>query len=383
VKVVVFGLSISSSWGNGHATLWRALCRALARRGHHTVFFERDVPYYAAHRDALAVEGVELVLYDDLAQVKRKAEQELADADVGLVTSYCPDAVAASALVAEHARVSVFYDLDTPVTLDGLRRGDAVPYIGPRGLGDFDLVLSFTGGEALTALRETLGAKRVAPLYGSVDPAVHHPVAPLDRYRGALSYLGTYAEDRQRMLERLLVEPARARPELRFVIGGAAYPHDFPWTPNIFFVQHLAPAEHPAFFCSSPLTLNVTRRAMAEMGWCPSGRLFEAAACGTAILSDHWDGIERFFTPGVEILVARDGADALAALDRSDEELTRIGRAARERALGEHTADHRAIDFERALELVGETRERSATGAPMLQVPSASGGEWGDGVVEA
>ena len=383
MKVVVFGLSISSSWGNGHATLWRALCRALAARGHRVVFFERDVPYYAAHRDALAVEGVELVLYDDLAHVRKKAEQELADCDVGLVTSYCPDAVAVSALVAEHAPVSVFYDLDTPVTLDGLRRGGAVPYIGPRGLGDFDLVLSFTGGEALTALRETLGARRVAPLYGSVDPAVHHPVAPLDRSRGALSYLGTYAEDRQRMLELLLVDSARARPELRFVIGGAAYPHDFPWAPNIFFVQHLPPAEHPAFFCSSPLTLNVTRRAMAEMGWCPSGRLFEAAACGTAILSDHWEGIEQFFTPGVEILVARDGADALAALDRSDEELARIGRAARERALGEHTADHRAIDFERALELVGDTSERSATAAAMPNLRSAPGGEWGGGVVEA
>jgi spore maturation protein CgeB len=351
VKLVVFGLSISSSWGNGHATLWRALCRALARRGHHTVFFERDVPYYAAHRDALAVEGVELVLYDDLAQIAKRAEEELRAADVGMVTSYCPDAIPATALVAGNARTSVFYDLDTPVTLDGLRRGDAVSYIGPRGLGDFDLVLSFTGGEALTALQSTLGARRVAPLYGSVDPAVHHPVPPVDRYRSALSYLGTYAEDRQRMLEALLLGPARLRPEMRFIIGGAAYPHDFPWLANLFFVRHLPPAEHPAFFSSSPITLNVTRRAMAEMGYCPSGRLFEAAACGTAILSDRWEGIERFFTPGEELLVARTTEEALGALDRSDEELSRIGRAARERALGEHTADHRAIDLERALEL--------------------------------
>lgn len=378
MKVVVFGLSISSSWGNGHATLWRALCRALARRGHQTVFFERDVPYYAAHRDMLAMEGVELVLYDDLAHVRKRAEHELAGADVGLVTSYCPDAIAASALVAEHAPVSVFYDLDTPVTLDGLRHGGAVPYIGPRGLVDFDLVLSFTGGEALTALRETLGAKRVAPLYGSVDPAVHHPVPPVDRYRGALSYLGTYAEDRQQMLELLMLGPARARPEMRFIIGGAAYPHDFPWVPNVFFVQHLPPAEHPAFFSSSPITLNVTRRAMAEMGYCPSGRLFEAAACGTAILSDHWAGIEQFFTPGTELLVARDGTDALAALDRGDAELSRIGRAARERALGEHTADHRAVDFERALELVGAPASRPADAPSMLHVPSGPSGGWSD-----
>ena len=349
MKLVVFGLSISSSWGNGHATLWRALCRALARRGHRTVFFERDVPYYAAHRDLLALEGVELVLYDDLSRIRARAEHELADADVGMVTSYCPDAVTASTLVAEHARMSVFYDLDTPVTLDGLRRG-TVSYIGPRGLRDFDLVLSFTGGGALTALRDTLGAKLVAPLYGSVDPSVHHPMAPVERYRGALSYLGTYAEDRQLMLEQLLLEPARARPDLRFVIGGAAYPHDFPWLPNVFFVRHLPPSEHPEFFCSSPLTLNVTRRAMAEMGFCPSGRLFEAASCGVPILSDCWEGLETFFTPDVEILIARDAEDTLRALERSPEELRRIADAARERTLAEHTADRRAQELEAVLE---------------------------------
>ncbi|MES2522088.1 MAG: glycosyltransferase [Gemmatimonadota bacterium] len=352
MKLVVFGLSISSSWGNGHATLWRALCRALARRGHHTVFFERDVSYYAAHRDMLAMHGVDLVLYGDLDGIRTRAVHELASADVGMVTSYCPDAVAASALVSEHAATSVFYDLDTPVTLDGLRRGSTVPYIGERGLQDFDLVLSFTGGEALTTLRETLGARRVAPLYGSVDPSVHHPVAPVEQYRGLLSYLGTYAEDRQEMLVKLFLDPARAMSDERFIIGGAKYPHDFPWAPNVFFVQHLPPSEHPAFFCSSKLTLNITRQAMAAMGYCPSGRLFEAAACGTPILSDYWDGIAPFFTPGAELLVARDTADALAALELTDEELHRIGRAARDRTLTEHTADNRALDLERALELV-------------------------------
>ena len=378
--MVVFGLSISSSWGNGHATLWRALCRALARRGHHTVFFERDVPYYAAHRDLLALDGVELVLYDDLARIRARAEQELRDSDVGMVTSYCPDAIEASALVAEHAPTSVFYDLDTPVTLDGLRRGGEVSYIGPRGLGDFDLVLSFTGGDALTALRDTLGAQRVAPLYGSVDPTVHHPVAPVDRYRGALSYLGTYAEDRQQALETLLLEPARARPERRFIIGGAAYPPEFPWVPNVFFVRHLPPAEHPAFFSSSPLTLNVTRRAMAEMGYCPSGRLFEAAACGTAILSDHWAGIEQFFTPGEELLVARTAEDALAALDRSDDELARVGRAARDRALGEHTADHRAMDLEIALELARHAPDDGASDTHRDHTVAV--GEWSTDTME-
>jgi spore maturation protein CgeB len=350
VRIVVFGLTISSSWGNGHATLWRGLCRALARRGHRVVFFERDVPYYAANRDLTDVPGGELVLFSEWQDVRGRAEREVAAADVAIVTSYCPDGLAATELVLAAPRASrVFYDLDTPVTLSRLSAGESVGYIGPGGLSGFDLVLSYTGGAALDQLRTRLGARRVAPLYGHVDPEVHRPAEPLDRFRADLSYLGTYAEDRQAALEALFVHPARLRPERRFLIGGAQYPKDFPWTDNIFFVRHLPPPEHPAFFSSSRLTLNVTRRAMAEMGWCPSGRLFEAAACGTAILSDWWDGFDAFFVPGEEILVARTTEDAVAAIDLTDAELKRIAAAARERTLAEHTSDNRAEALEAAL----------------------------------
>src|ERR1051326_64396 len=170
MKFVIFGLTISSSWGNGHATLWRGLCGALARRGHRIAFFERNVPYYAAHRDLSEFAGGRLVLYPEWSAALSEARRQLPRADVALVTSYCPDGVAAAELAGETAALSVFYDLDTPVTLDELERGRPVEYIGARGLKDFDLVLSFTGGGALDALRERLGARRVAPLYGSVDP---------------------------------------------------------------------------------------------------------------------------------------------------------------------------------------------------------------------
>jgi spore maturation protein CgeB len=351
VRIVVFGLSISSSWGNGHATLWRGLCRALRPRGHRVVFFERDVPYYAAHRDATELEGCELVLYSDWASARERAARELAAADVGMVTSYCPDAhPAAEAVLASRAWRRVFYDLDTPVTLDHVRAGREVPYVPRRGLADFDLVLSYTGGRALVELRERLGARAVAPLYGSVDPDAHEPVAPVERYRADLSYLGTYAEDRQAALDRLFVETARRTPQRRFLIAGAQYPAAFPWTANIAFVRHLPPSEHKAFYSSSRLTLNVTRRAMAEMGHCPSGRLFEAAACGAPILSDEWEGLERFFRPGAEILTARGTVDATDALALSDAVLARVSRAARQRTLEEHTAARRAVDLERALE---------------------------------
>jgi spore maturation protein CgeB len=343
MKLVVFGLTLSSSWGNGHATLWRGLCRALARQGHRVVFFERDVPYYAAQRDLWSLDGTDLVLYPDWDDVLPRARREVADADAAMVTSYCPDGLAATDLVLDaQGPLRVFYDLDTPVTLARLDAGEPVPYIGPRGLGGFDRVLSYTGGAALTALRERLGARHAAPLYGSVDPETHRLADPQPVYQGDLSYLGTYAADRQGVLDRLFLEPARRLPGRRFVLAGAQYPADFPWAPNVWFVRHLPPADHPAFFSSSPLTLNVTRADMARMGWCPSGRLFEAAACGTASLSDTWEGLDAFFEPGREILLAGSTDEALDALTLPREEIARIARAARERTLAEHTADHRA-----------------------------------------
>ncbi|HEY0832323.1 MAG TPA: glycosyltransferase [Azospirillum sp.] len=355
MKFVVFGLTISSSWGNGHATLWRGLAKALAGRGHRVVFFERDVPYYAEHRDVWDIPGGELILYRDWDTVAPEAERQAADADVAFVTSYCPDGVAASALVlGSTARRSVFYDLDTPVTLARLRAGERPAYLPKEGLGGFDLVLSYTGGPALDELKSRLGARVVAPLYGWVDPEVHKPTAAVETYMGDLSYLGTYAEDRQEALDRLFIEPARRLTRRRFVIGGAQYPDSFPWTPNIFFVRHLPPAEHPAFFRSSTLTLNVTRDAMKRMGWSPSGRLFEAAACGVPIITDAWDGLDAFFEPGREILVAKDTDDVTTALSLPRDHLARMARRARERTLAQHTAERRIADLRNALELAGK-----------------------------
>jgi spore maturation protein CgeB len=346
MKIVVFGLTISSSWGNGHATLWRGLARALTGLGWRFTFFERDVPYYAMNRDLHRIEGGELILYSDWDAVRARAQEEAGASDIAIVTSYCPDGISASDLVLSAAPgLTVFYDLDTPVTLSRLGRGESLPYIGPQGLAGFDLVLSYTGGAALTELQTRLGARRVAPLFGHVDPDVHRPAPAAPQYAADLSYLGTYAEDRQAALETLFVEAARQRPQSRFVIGGAQYPTDFPWADNIFFVRHLPPSEHPAFFASSRLTLNVTRRDMALMGWCPSGRLFEAAACGTALISDDWEGLGSFYKPGTEILIAHGTRDTLAALDLSDAETKRLASAARDRTLSEHTSAARAAEL--------------------------------------
>jgi spore maturation protein CgeB len=366
MRFVIFGLTVSSSWGNGHATLWRGLARALARRGHHIVFFERDVPYYAANRDLTEIPGGELVLYEHWRDVLPRARRELAAADVAMVTSYCPDGVAATSLIGDEgsrAR-SVFYDMDTPVTLENVRAGNEVAYLGPRGLRDFDLVLSYTGGPSLDELRVLLGARRVHTLYGHVDPAVHHRVPPRDNYVCSLSYLGTYAADRQAALEELFIVPARRLPRHDFVIGGAQYPAAFPWTPNIRFVRHMPPPEHPAFFSSSRFTLNVTRRAMAENGWCPSGRLFEAAACGTPVITDAWPGLEEFFVPGRELIVARTTEDTVAALELDDAQVARIAAAARERVLADHTSDRRAEQLEALLARSGEPDDEPELSEP-------------------
>ncbi len=348
MKIAIFGLALSSSWGNGHATLWRGLLRALAELGHRAVFFEKDVPYYAEHRDPWPrPDAVELALYRSLDEDWPWMLRTLRDADAAIVTSYCPEgALVCARVLAAGIPFTCFYDLDTPVTLDALARGETVDYLPADGLGGFDLVLSYTGGRALEALRTRFGARAVAPLYGFVDPSAHRPAALLPEYRAELSYLGTYAEDRQQRLRELLLAPAKRLPDRRFLIGGAMYPREFPWGANIYFVHHVPPELHPAFFSSSRMTLNVTRASMAAWGWCPSGRLFEAAASGAPLVTDTWEGLESFFEPGREIAPARTCDDVLNALGRSDRELAAMAARARARVLESHTAAHRARAME-------------------------------------
>jgi spore maturation protein CgeB len=351
MHIVIFGLTISSSWGNGHATLWRALVRALGARRHRVTFFERDVPYYAAHRDLTSLSGHVLLLYDDWRAISATAREAVASADVAIVTSYCPDSQAAADLICDSTvRAKIFYDLDTPITLDALRRGMPVAYLPSGGLGCFDLVLSFGGGPSLGDLQQHLGARRVAPLYGSVDLDTYRRTRDADGYRADVAYLGTYSDDRQAALETLFLEPARRRPAMRFLVGGSLYPIGFPWTSNLYYIPHVPPFEHSKFYSSCRITVNVTRAPMAEMGFCPSGRLFEAAACGTPVLSDAWPGLDTFFEPGREILIAHSAEEAIDALDRSPAELAAIGERARARTLECHSADRRAQELEHLLE---------------------------------
>jgi spore maturation protein CgeB len=357
---VIFGLSISSSWGNGHATLWRGMVNAMTKRGHTVSFYEKDVPYYATTRDGWGCPtGATLHLYKSLDEIQGKAMQDMDAADLALWTSYCPEGALVSEMVlSSRAAIRGFYDLDTPVTLRALRAGDPVEYLPPNGLGDCDLVLSYTGGRAVGELQSLLRARFVVPLYGWFAPETHRPATPVEEFRGALSYLGTFAEDRQRAVQELFITTAGRMPQERFVLAGAQYPHDFPWQSNIYFVRHLSPTLHPAFFCSSRATLNITRSSMAEYGYCPSGRLFEAAACGVPILSDWWEGLEMFFTPGEEILRVEASDGVIQALALSDRELRNIAEAARERAMEQHTAASRIAELESICDAVISGRKQ-------------------------
>lgn len=363
MKLVVFGLTISSSWGNGHATIWRGLARALSLIGHKVVFFEKDVPYYSSHRDLVEPDGAHLVLYSEWEEARTEAKRELDGADAAFVTSYCPDALAASELVlSSKTAVKCFYDLDTPVTLKAMKDGGRAAYVPPYGLGDFDLVLSYTGGRAMEGLKGALGAKYVKALYGAVDPGLHGPAPSVKEFAADLSYLGTYAEDRQAALTSLFIEPAERLKHRKFIIGGALYPEGFPWKPNIFFARHVPPPLHPSFYCSSAFTLNVTRGAMAEMGYCPSGRLFEAAACGAPVISDWWEGLDEFFEPGSEIVIARGPGDVVSALQMDAEGRKKIGARAREKALAEHTSYSRAVQLENILEGAARAKKEEPCG---------------------
>lgn len=364
MKIVIFGLSVTSSWGNGHATLLRGLFRALHHMGHEVHFFERDTPYYAAHRDLTALPSAIIHLYSDWSAIAQEAARELSDAEVGMVTSYCQDGRAASELVRDSGLWrKAFYDMDTPVTLSRLEKGEAVPYLPNGGFTGFDIVFSYTGGLALERLRDILGAQRAAALYGWVDPEVYYRVSPEPKFAANLSYLGTYATDRQQALEDLLVRPAENLERYQFLVGGAMYPGTQLWPKNIRFIDHVTPSDHRAFYSSSPITPNITRGSMAAMGYCPSGRLFEAAACGTAVMSDNWDGLDTFFTPGEEIMIVESTAEAIEAVTSNFDQLVRIGSRARDRALSCHTAELRASRLINLLDRLPD--ESSSTAEPI------------------
>ena len=351
MNIVILGLSITSSWGNGHATTYRSLVRELYNLGHGVLFLEHDKPWYAMHRDLPRPRYCKLGLYRDIAQLQSRYALAVARADCVIVGSYVPDGIAVGKWVSEIAEgITVFYDIDTPVTLDALKSRNC-EYLTPHLIRRFDLYLSFTGGPTLDVLERHYGAQRAEALHCSVDAEFYRPAKHASRWD--LGYLGTYSKDRDRALRELLVSPAVESPSLRFSIAGSLYPETLAWPLNVDRIEHLPPKDHPGFYNNQRFTLNVTRSAMIRAGYSPSVRLFEAAACATPIITDAWTGLSTFFEPGVEILIATSSDDVLRFLvDLSESRRLALGRRARQRVLREHTARHRAGELVALIESV-------------------------------
>lgn len=342
MKIAVFGLTISSSWGNGHATPYRAILRALHRMGHEIHFFEKDVPYYRTRRDFEQCGYCRLTLYPDWQSVRATALAQAGEADVVITASYLPEGRRINDEILALGRpLRVFYDLDTPVTLGCLENG-SVEYLQRDQVAEFDLVLSFTGGKILSELEIKYGARMARALYGCVDPDDYLRVPPSPEFACDLSYMGTYAADRQQKLDALFLEPARRNPGKQFVLAGPLYPWEWQWPENVRRIDHVAPHDHPRFYSSSRITLNVTRGEMALWGWCPSGRLFEAAACATPLISDWWEGLDWFFDVARDLRVVSRAEHVEQALAMSDSELQELARHARQRTLDDHTGQVRA-----------------------------------------
>lgn len=358
LDIVVIGLAITSSWGNGHATTYRSLVKGLGQRGHRVTFLEQDRPWYAQHRDRPAADDCDTQLYEDVSDLQRRFRDRVRSADAVIVGSYVHEGRRVCDWVLQEARgVRGFYDIDTPVTLRGVST-DSCKYLGASQIPEFDVMLSFTGGPTLTVLEKTFGAKRAAALYCSVD---------LDRYRPqgvephlALAYMGTYSADRQPGVEAFLNAPARALPEQKFMVVGAQFPPSIEWPRNVTHREHLPPDRHPRFYASQRFTLNLTRADMRAAGYSPSVRLFEAAACATPIISDDWPGLAEIFRPKDEIVIARDREDVVECLrSMSDAERRRVAANARARTAAEHSSARRAEQLERYIEAASRGHDRA------------------------
>ena len=353
LDIVIIGLTITSSWGNGHATTYRSLVKELHRRGHRVTFLEHDKPWYFSQRDLPNPPYCKTILYGSVKELKEQHEQAIRDADMVIVGSFVPEGIAVGEWVIKTAGgIKAYYDIDTPLTIARLAQ-DTCEYLNRELVQQYDLFLSFAGGAVLDHLEKNLGSPLARPLHCSVDPELYYPEDDTERVYD-LGYMGTYSDDRQPPLETLMLDAARQWPEGKFIVAGPQYPEDIHWPENVERTNHLPPEQHRRFYNTQRFTQNITRADMIRMGHSPSVRLFEAAACATPIISDYWKGLETFFRLDEEILISRSAGDTLRYIQKMpEEERKEIGRRARKKVLTYHTAAYRAKELEEyALEML-------------------------------
>ncbi len=351
LKIAFFGSSLVSAYWNGAATYYRGIIKALNARGHQITFFEPDAYNRQEHRDLPEVDWAESVVYQPTLEGLKKVLDRAAEFDILIKTSgigvqddileeYLPD------LKREH-QICIFWDVDAPATLESAKADPESNFV--RRMQNFDLVLTYGGGEKVQRTYRSLGAKNCFPIYNAVDPETHYRVRADPRFEADMAFMGNRLPDREKRVEDFFLIPAALLTENYFLIGGNGWEQDeFP--ANVTSLGHVYTKDHNALNSTAKAVLNISRADMATYGFSPATRIFEAAAAGACIITDDWEGIELFFEPFKEILVAKDGMDVSRILTHlKPEEARRIGAAAKERVLKEHTYKHRALETERLL----------------------------------
>jgi spore maturation protein CgeB len=366
MKIAFYGSSLLSAYWNGAATYYRGMLRELAARGYDATFYEPDAFDRQQHRDIEPPEWAKVVVYEATEEAAHRVIAEAAAADVVVKASgvgVFDDLLLEGVMAAARPQaVKIYWDVDAPATLAEIRTGS--DHVLRRILPQLDLVLTYGGGPPVIAAYEGFGARVCRPVYNALDPTTHHPVAPQARYEGDLNFLANRLPDREARVERFFLEPAARLPNRRFLIGGNGWDNK-PMPENVRRIGHVGTADHNAFNGSPLAVLNVARDSMADVGFSPATRVFEAAGAGACLITDAWEGVELFLTPGEEVLVARDGQDVaehVAAL--TPDRARAIGEAARQRILSEHTYARRGAEVDALLKAVAaEKRERSLAGA--------------------
>ncbi|HEU4625305.1 MAG TPA: glycosyltransferase [Steroidobacteraceae bacterium] len=354
LRIAFFGSSLLSTYWNGAATYYRGMIRALAARGHRVTFYEPDAFGRQAHRDMEEPAWARVVVYPTEHAAEALAALESArDADIVVKASGigAHDELLEGAVLGlrRSGTLVVFWDVDAPATLERVAKEPSDPFA--QLAREYDLVLTYGGGEPVVAGYRALGATRCVPIYNALDPSTHHPVAPDARFRGLLGFLGNRLPDREARVRAFLFASARALPAETFLLGGSGWNEHSGATPNVKVLGHVPSGDHNAFNVTPRCVLNINRDSMARFGFSPPTRVFEAAGAGACLMSDAWEGLELFLEPEREVLVARDADDVVEHLRRLSEPTARaIGRAARRRVLAEHTYEHRARQFESVIE---------------------------------
>jgi spore maturation protein CgeB len=351
LKISFLGSSLVSAYWNGAATYYRGLIRELFNKYYIITFYEPDAYERQRHRDLDVPPWSKVYVYEnEKASVDQMLEQA-ADADiivkasgVGVFDKYLEEQVLE---LKRPGKIVIFWDVDAPATLERIAK-DPDDYFHEL-IPNYDLVLTYGGGNPVSDAYTRAGARKCIPIYNALDKTTHYPVEPSDRFSGDIAFLGNRLPDREFRVDDFFLKPAGLLPDKQFILGGSGW-HDKLLEKNVRYEGHIYTREHNVFNCSPKAVLNISRQSMADYGYSPATRIFEAAGAGACIITDNWEGIDMFLEPDVEILVANSGEEVADIIQKlSWQKAAEIGNRAYERITSEHTYAHRAKQVDKIL----------------------------------